>query len=324
MGTETAATPQLDLQVDGGEATTQEAKLAAELSQETPAPATEATTAAAATATTTTDAATAAQPAAAAPEPEADAPPAPAAAPAPVTATVATAAPIVQEPKPEPPKDFSAERKAVNTAERHARAQYEAGEIDEAAWAKAQDDADAARDALAAEQATFASKLAVWEDRQTRAAQQADADFNTTAAAWEKEHADFMKDPLRKQVMQQAIAAVDADTGGTLSPAELLQRAQESAFSFCRYTPPGAAAAEPRAAATAVAKATAARTPGAAPQTLATAPAAAPIERGANATFAELDGKDINGLEDAIARMSPAQLEQYLADAPGARTTGVE
>lgn len=48
------------------------------------------------------------------------------------------------------------------------------------------------------------------------------------------------------------------------------------------------------------------------------------MERGGgNAAFSELDGKDINTLEDAVARMSPQQREAYLLDAPGAKATGI-
>ncbi|MGC1549386.1 MAG: hypothetical protein WA777_12725, partial [Rhodanobacter sp.] len=305
--------------VNGGEPTDKEALLAAQVDtigtdpQVDPndAAAVAAQAAAAAAAKTPAAAPAAVDPSAAVPAP------APAASPAatdptavvasPAPAPVAAPAPVgvPAQAKPEAPKDFDAEYAALQT-------RYDAGDLDG-------DQLQQAQRALSREEGAFTARVTLWEERQNFAVQQAAADFNATALSWEGQNKDFMSNSLRRNAMQQAVLTIDKETGGTLSPTDLFARAQKDAFDAFGYTPPTAQASDPNASgAAAVAAAVAARQPAAVPATLATAPAAAPIEAGRNSTFADLDSKDIGALEDALARMTPAQRDAYLSDAPGA------
>jgi hypothetical protein len=212
--------------------------------------------------------------------------------------------------RPQEPKDFDAAYKQLQE-------QYDEGAIDG-------DKLQADQRALAREEGAYTARLTIWEEAQRTAAQQAELDFNATALSWEAANKDFMSNTTRAQLMQQTLAAIDQQTGGKLSPAELFARAQKDAFEAFNYAVPNAAAA-PNAAdqARAIAAATAARKPAPVPQTLANADAAAPIETGRNSTFDGLDNLDISSLEDALARMPAAQREAYLAGAPGATSLAI-
>lgn len=230
-------------------------------------------------------------------------------APAPAAAAVATA-PIVAAAKPEAPKDFDA-------AYKHLQEQYDAGELDG-------DKLQAEQRALAREEGAHTARMTIWEEGQRTAAQQAALDFNAAALSWEANNKDFMANTTRAQLMQQTLAAIDQQTGGTLPPAELFARAQKDAFEAFNYATPAAAGATSAVdKAKAIAAATAARKPVPVPQTLANADAAAPIEAGRNSTFDGLDSLDISSLEDALARMPAAQREAYLAGAPGATSLAI-
>jgi hypothetical protein len=206
-----------------------------------------------------------------------------------------------------PPRDFDAAFAEVQR-------QFDEGEID---GDKFQKDTRA----ITKEEAQFTARMTVWEENQQTAAEQSASDFNAAAVTWEKANADFMANPLRAQAMQQAINAVAAKSP-SLAPSALFTAAAKVAFEAFGYTPP--AAAEPVAEAAAIAAATAARKPTGVPVTLASAPAAAPIEAPAtNSAYDALDSKDIDSLEDAVARMSPDQLDAYLGSAPGAKSTGI-
>jgi hypothetical protein len=298
--------------VDGGTPTAQEALLAAQLEGLGDDPKEEPKAAAAGDAAAAADpAAASAAAAAAAAGSEGAAAAAPAAAdPAaavvdpPAAAGAAAAPAAIVAAKPEPPKDFDAEYAALQK-------RYDEGDIDAAAF-------QADQRALSREEGKFTARLTIWEESQQSAAQHAAQDFNQAAVQWEKDNADFMANPIRAQNMQQAIALIDAQTGGALPPAELFARAEKATFEAFGYTKPAVAAVDPAAA---VAAAVAARKPGAVPATLATAEAAAPIESGRNPTFATLDGLGISELEDAMARMTQQQRDAYLADAPGAKST---
>lgn len=306
-----APTPAPDTAPDTGvEATPEEARLAAQLDglgenpTEEPA-ATPAPAPASAPAPTP------------APDPAAEAaaaaPPAAAPAPTPAPAVVAAAA----EPLPERPtaaKDFDAEAKALFK-------RWDEGDL-------SGEEYQAQLRTLTQEETAYAAKLAVWEDRAQSATQRAATVFNETALQWETDHADFMSDPIRAQAMQRALSRLDDLTGGALAPADLFARAEALAFDTLGYKAPAPAAANPNASAdaarAAIDKALEGRTPNPVPTTLGNAPAAAGIEKPATSAYAELDTKDINSLEDQIARMSPDQLEAYLRDAPGAGMTGQE
>jgi len=305
--------------LDGGAPTAQEALLASQLeglgdnpTEEpvVPAAAPAATPAAAPAATPA--AAPAAEGAVAAPASAApaaaevdDAVAAPAAA---APAAAPAAPPPVVAAKPEPPKDFETEFTKLQQL-------YDDGEIDGAKF-------QADQRALVREEGAYTARVTLWEERQNAAVLAATNDFSTTALAWEKEHADFMSNPLRAQQMQSAIQLIDAQTKGSLPAAELFDRAAKATFEAFGYMPPKPAAQTVVDAKTKVAEAVAARQPTPVPQTLANASEAAPIEPGArNATFENLDGMNISDLEDALARMTPAQVEAYTRNAPGANST---
>jgi hypothetical protein len=318
MSTEKTAEPSI---VDGGTPTDNEALYASQLDGlgdnplEEPkvpdaaaAPAASPAAAPAATPAAAPAADAAAAPAAATTETVDDVAGAPAAT-APAAAAPAAAAPAAVLPaKPEPPKDFDAEYARLQQ-------QYDDGEIDGAKF-------QADQRALTREEGAYTARMTLWEERQQSVAVAANQDFATTASAWEKENAHFMSNPIRAQQMQTAIELIDKQTGGALPASELFDRATKATFEAFGYTPPKPAAAAVVDAAQALKDATAARKPGGVPVTLAQASEAAPIEPGArNPTFDNLDSLGISDLEDALARMTPAQIEAYTKNAPGAMST---
>jgi hypothetical protein len=249
-----------------------------------------------ATAAASAPAAEGADPAAAAAEPVAAAAPAPAAA----TPTPAPA-------RPEPPKDFQAELDNLQK-------QYDDGDIDGAEFQTKQRD-------LLREEARFEARLALHDERVQDAARDAETAWNKAAVSWEKANSDFMANPLRADAMQRALALIDQQQPG-MAPAKLFETAQKIAFEAYNWEAkadpaPDAGAPDGQAAIDAALKA---REGKLVPQTLGTAPAAAQIETRGNAAFSELDSRNISDLEDALARMTPAQQEAYLRDAPGANT----
>lgn len=282
-------------QVDGGTPTPMEEKLAAELETLGDAPAPEEPVAAApAPAPVADPAADAAAAAAAAAEAAAAAATAPAPAPAPI---------VISATPPPPPKDFDKEFETLQT-------RYDNGDIDGTQYQRESR-------ALTREEGAWTADVRIWNEKQASAVQQVQNDFNSAALSWEDQHKDFMSNPLRANQMQIALQLVEKNTPG-LAPSALFAQAQKIAFEAMNYTPP--AAADPAAA---VAAATRARQAGQVPPTLAASPAAAPIEQpNVNAGFASLDAKDINSLENDIARMNPQQLDAYLREAPGSTTTG--
>jgi hypothetical protein len=288
--------------VDGGEPTDAEAKLAAQVTTigDNPSeePAEDVTPPAAAPAADTTVPAEPADTPAAAP------------APAPEPAAPAPAVPPPSAPaKPEPPKDFSA---AFDDLQKR----YDDGDIDSTEYANATRE-------LSREEAGYTARVTIWEENQRTAAQQAANSFNEAAFAWESANKEFMANPLRRKQMQEAVDHFAAAEPG-LSNEQLLTKAANAAFEAFNWQPVAPAAANAPNQATAIAAATAARAPKPVPATLANAPAAAVTQGGGNAVFDELDGKSIGDLEDAMARMTPAQREDYLRAAPGSTSTGHE
>ncbi|MGO4700282.1 hypothetical protein [Dyella sp. 2RAB6] len=247
-------------------------------------------------------------PAAAAPA-SADAPAAatpPAEAPPPAASAPAPAAPPPLPERPVPPKDFDAEFEKLQK-------QYDDGDIDTAAYNRQFRE-------LTGDEAAFKARVTIHDETVKNQTASAVAEFNRAASTWEKDNADFLANPLRRDAMQKAIALIDQETGYTLAPTDLLARAETQAFEAFNYKRPGQGQPKPTAE-EAIAAATAARAPAPAPATLASAPAAAPIESNNGSAFAELDSKDISDLEDHLARMSAAQRDAYLRDAPGANST---
>lgn len=299
-----------DYGVDGGAPTDEEARLAAQVDTIGDDPQSEPEDTAAAPApapgAADDDAAAAAvaevvdTPAAAAPAPV-PTPTEPAAVDEPAPTQVAAPA------RPEPPKDFQAELDSLQK-------QYDDGDLDGADFQAKQRD-------LMREEARFEARLALHDERVQDAARDAETAWNTAAVGWEKANTEFMANPLRAAAMQQALALTDKNQPG-LPPAKLFETAQKIAFEAYNWQAkadpaPDAGAPDGQAVIDAALRA---REGKPVPQTLGTAPAAAQIETRGNAAFSELDGRDISDLEDALARMTPAQQEAYLRDAPGANT----
>lgn len=230
---------------------------------------------------------------------------APAEAPAPA-AQVEHAQPA-EAARPEPPKDFAAELAAAEEA-------YNDGDIDAVELNRR------TRELTLAE-ADYRTELREWERSQSAVAEAsknaAANEWNTAALAFEAQHADFLGNPLRHKVMQDAIALVQ-QRNPSIDSATLLQDAYQIAVDYTGYVAPAAAPGEREA----VGKALGDRRPPGATQTLGDAPAARNEQIRGNESFTSLDGLGIQDLETAFANMSPAQQEAYLADAPGATATG--
>ena len=221
-------------------------------------------------------------------------------------------------PKPEPPQDFKAARDQL-------KQKYENGDLD-------QDEYLDQREQVTLAEAEFKGRLASWETHNEAVKAQNEAAattaFNDVALAWEKQHADFIANDLRRDAMQAAIAAVDKRTGGTLSPAALFEQAQKIAFEAFNYTPPGGGGGDgaptktPEQIAADALKDRKADT-SQIPATLANAPQAASLDPN-NSNYDSIDKQDIDSLENTVARMSPDQQEKWLADAPGANQRGAD
>jgi hypothetical protein len=230
-------------------------------------------------------------------------------------ATAAAPAALVLPPKPEAPKDFTAERSSLKDL-------YEKGDLD-------QDEYLEKREALTIEEAAYTGRLAAWETTaaaaKTTAAANAEAEFNTVALDWEKRNADFIANPIRAEAMQKLVDQIDKENNFALSPAELFTRAEKLAFEAFNYQPATPAPASGKTPEQIAAEALAARKPDTSkvPGTLATAPQAASLDPN-HASYAAIDNLGIDDLENTLARMTPEQQAKYLADAPGATATGSE
>lgn len=225
---------------------------------------------------------------------------------------------LVLPQKPVAPQDFAAARAAL-------KQQYENGDdgMDQDAYLDA-------REKLVLEEAAFKGQLSAWESTtaalQTNAQAAADAAFNAVALDWEKRNADFIANPLRQEAMQKMVDAIDKETGYKLAPNELFAQAEKVAFEAFNYTPKTVTSPEPTLTAEQIAaNALANRRPDLKniPATLQAVPQAAGLDPN-NATYTALDKMDISNLEDTLARMTPDQAAKYLADAPGATSTGHE
>lgn len=236
-----------------------------------------------------------------------------AAAAASASAAMASVTAAAKPEAPVAPMDFDAEYKANQEA-------FDSGE-------KSADEFQQRVREISKAESGFIARTEIFNERQQTAAQKAQDEFTSAASAWEAEHKAFMANPLYAKVMQDAINAVEAQTPG-LPPAELMSRAEKAAFEFTRWTPPAADDAAKKAAEAeaakreAIAKAKADRKPGKVPTTLGGTPTGAHVDTPTGSAFSNLDALDIDTLENEVARMSDAQLEAYLQDAPGAKATG--
>jgi len=117
---------------------------------------------------------------------------------------------------PETDRDFDAEAAALQK-------QYDDGDIDAGElFAKGRE--------INKAEAAHIAKVEEYNDRINRAAEASKNDWNTAALAWESRNESFMADEGRKAAMHATIASIDAQTGGKLTPTELLSRAEKIAF----------------------------------------------------------------------------------------------
>lgn len=282
--------------IDGGDLTEQERQLVDQGVDEPADPPADPAPAPTAAATPPGDAAPNPEPA---PDPE----PQPAAAQAPAPAPPA---------KPEPPRDFNAELDALDE-------QYGNGDL------TAVEHARKVRE-LTLEEADYKADLRDWENqerqRQQSEAARAQDDWTNTCLAFERDHADFLGNPLRHQAMQQAIDLVTRqanEKGEQITNEDVLNRAYGIAKDYTNYVEP---VPDPATERQKVGEALANRRPDPAPRTLGDAPTSASETIRGNESFENLDKLPITELETAFANMSPAQQEQYLATAEGAKANG--
>ena len=236
-----------------------------------------------------------------------------AAAAEPAAAAAAAAAPppaAAQLPeKPQPPKDFDAEIAAAEQA-------YNDGDLDAVGLNKRMRD-------LTLEQSRYERQVENWE-QQTQAIEAsnkaaAENDWNATTIAFEAANKDFLSNPLRHKVMQDAINSVIA-TGEQLSNHQILDKALAIAVDYTGWKAPAAVPSKDEK--DKVAAALKDRKPPGAPATLGDVPQAAGETFKGTEGFASLDALPTPDLEVAFANMSPSEQERYLRDAPGATATG--
>ena len=197
---------------------------------------------------------------------------------------------------PDAPRDWDKERASL-------RQQYDDGDL-------SAEELDAARDKLSDERAAWIAEKTLAErenaERTSRAEAAANQSFENAAVAWAKTNAEFNSNPLRHEAMQKAIAAVDVQTGGKLAPADLIKQAEKIAFDAFGWKP----APDTEAARAAALKARQGKHD--LPTNLGGAPAAG-AERGGS-DWADLDAGVVTNMENAIAHMSPAQLDKFLLE----------
>lgn len=220
---------------------------------------------------------------------------------------------------PTPPKDFEAEAERLEK-------EYDEGNLTILELNKAMRK-------LTLEEVEFKNQHADWE--RTKASieaqntanvqsheQKVQTSWEQAAVAFEADHKDFLANPLRHKVMQNAISHVEAEiakTGERLTDAQVLEKAYGIAVDYTGYQAP----AEHKLTREQVAEAAKDRG-GKTIQTLGDMPAARVESIRGDATFEGLDALPIDELEVAFANMSKAQQEKYLASAPGATATGRE
>lgn len=124
---------------------------------------------------------------------------------------------------PSAPKDFAAEKKAL-------REKWDAGEMETEAYQEQ-------RDAITLEQARFESALTFAQLQQKSALEQAQQSWSERVTTWEKEHEDFLSNPLRRKAVNDLMDEFDRDPNNRLSDDDLLRRVQETAFEAFNWTP---------------------------------------------------------------------------------------
>lgn len=231
-------------------------------------------------------------------------------------AAAAAAASVGTAPTAPAAVDFNAEREAL-------KEKYNQGDMNALELADARDDITRRETAHMIEQNNYERELAAYNARAEQVAAANTNNWQTTAAAWESEHADFLSNPMRHADMQRALALTAQqakEAGETLTHRQLLDRAGATAMQYSGYTAP-AAANNKQAVKDALDQR---RGAGGSPdRTLGDVPnaGAQPIDAG-KAGFAALDALPIDGLEEAVQNMTPRQLEEYLRDSPGSNSRG--
>lgn len=270
----------------------------------------------------------------AAPAAVADDPPAPVveAAPDPIAAAIAENAAATRAlaekltaqpaPTPEPavvaevPRDFDAELSAAETALAEVERKYEEGEdgIDAAALAAARasfrtTERGIIREQARADAAAEAQRIAAQHSQQVQDDAKAsdEAKWKAASDAFQADpgNAKLLADEIQRGAFQAAINVVARDNPGIAYP-ELLVKAREKVT--------GVASVDPGKAIKDAEFARTQETRTATPTTLRDVPNAGETD---NAPGSALDNLGISELEDALFRMSDADRNRYLADAPG-------
>lgn len=214
--------------------------------------------------------------------------------------------------KPEAPMDFTAERARVNSL------YTDEGSLDAIGLADE-------RERITLAEIDYKQALREWERVQAEAVDRQNAaiksDWDSAALAFEAANKEFLANPLRHKVMQDAINTVLA-SGEALNDAQVLDKALAIAVDYTGYAKPAPAVEDPNKQREAVGDALKQRKPAPATQTLADAPASANERISGTEGFASLDALAIPDLEIAYANMTPAQQEAYLREAPGATANG--
>jgi len=148
----------------------------------------------------------------------------------------------------EPVRDFAAEKARLHK-------QWEDGEIDSDAY---QDQ----REALILQQAQQVA-AAQFQQLQQQQQQQIQAQaWEQVIGPWQEKHADFLANPIRRNVVNDLIARLDSDPNNRLNDQELLEKVEAAAFEAFNWQPKTApAAASTRTLANARALAAASATP---------------------------------------------------------------
>lgn len=226
---------------------------------------------------------------------------------------IAKAAPTEE---PAPPVDFDA-------AYAELEQQREDGDLEHEEYARKLRD-------LTKQETAHTLAVHEWKAEQRRlvenaeqARNRAENAWNAAALQWEADNQDFMSDRVNQTFMQEAINAIIAANqrdGIVASPTAVLTEAAASAFRRANWSP---ATPPPKSdGKSEIKNAIGERKQPNPPTTLGDVPNAGNEPIRGNEAYAALDRAGIEDVEEAASRMSPAEQERWLRDAPGANANG--
>lgn len=227
--------------------------------------------------------------------------------------TIAKAAGTEQ---PAPPVDFD-------------KAYEELEQLREDGDLEAEDYAKKLRD-LTRQETAHTLAVQEWKHEQRRLADEAQAArtraenaWNAAALQWEADNQEFMSNLIRQKYMQDAINLVieqNAKQGTVMAPTAVLAEAAKHAFDMAKWeAPTPAPQKDPK---QEINAALASRKPAATSTTLGDVPTAGNDVIKGNQAYELLDRASIEDVEEAASRMTPAEQEKWLRDAPGANANG--